>query len=183
MKKITIRDINNSEVDYVSKNIIEPHQRNPDEYTFKVNDRTTLIAENNSKIYGTMSLKNLKLSNVHKHCSVVDNPICEHVEYCGNVGFLCAGYTHPDYTGEGIGSILLNSIESRARDKNLNYILAESWIHGGNDSSDGLLESNGYEIIKLPNNMIDKDWVIDKSNCTKCDSECNCKARMYHKPL
>ena len=85
-------------------------------------------------------------------------------------GLLEMGYVRPDATGQGIGSRLLERVESIAINDGVDCLLVDSWYHGGDDSPERLFDSHGYETVHR--DPFDRPV----TECPKCRAECVCEA-------
>ncbi len=96
----------------------------------------------------------------------------EHLPAADQYGLLETGYVREGYTGQGIGSRLLNRIHELGRELGVSVFLADCWYHGGSDSPEKLFDRHGYDTVhREPLNE-------PFSDCPKCTSECTCESAL-----
>jgi GNAT superfamily N-acetyltransferase len=129
------------------------------------------IAEDESSILGVMAV------------NVFDDPasVADEMYFFDDPDLLPAadryalaemGYVRPDATGRGIGSRLLEQIESIGIEHGVDCLLSDAWYHGGPDSPEHLFDGHGYETVYRD--------PFDRSvgECPKCENDCVCAAAL-----
>lgn len=93
----------------------------------------------------------------------------EHFPTADQYGLLETGYVREGFTGQGIGSRLLERIHELANRLNVDVLLADCWYHGGSDSPEKLMDRHGYETVHRE--PLEEPF----GNCPKCAAECACQ--------
>jgi len=127
------------------------------------------IAENDHSILGVMAI-NLFDDPVGAADEMYffDDP--ELLPAADRYGLLEMGYVRPESTGQGIGSRLLERVESLGIEHGVDCFLADSWYHGGPDSPESLFRGHGYETVHR------EPFDRPAEECPKCEDNCVCAA-------
>jgi len=170
----TVRPLVDDDRDAVAS-LITAHFADGRSYEVPVDDESAgtavRVAERGGTPVGVMALSTYasraKLRDAMHLFETVD-PVPEVATY----GLVHAGYVHPDHTGSGIGSRLLNAIHRIGESNGVGLFVADAWFHGGPDSPARLLEKRGYETV-LTRSIADRD-----GPCPKCGDRCVCEAAL-----
>ncbi len=172
MESITFREPTEADVAELEA-LITAHFSEGSSYTVDlgVGDPTynVRVAENEGSILGVMAINVLDDPGaVAEEMYFFDDP--DLLPAADRYGLLEMGYVRPDATGRGIGSRLLERVESVGVERGADCLLSDSWYHGGPDSPKHLFEKHGYETVYR--DPFDRP----AAECPKCDDHCVCAA-------
>lgn len=179
MESITFREPTEADIPEMEA-LITAHFSEGSSYTVDpgVGDPTShvRIAENEQSILGVMAV------------NMFDDPaaVADEMYFFNDPGLLPAadrygllemGYVRPDATGRGIGSHLLELVESIGAEHGADCLLSDSWYHGGPDSPEHLFHGRGYETVHR--DPFDRP----AEECPKCEDNCVCAAGLVARHL
>jgi GNAT superfamily N-acetyltransferase len=172
MESITFREPTEADVAELEA-LITAHFSEGSSYTVDpgVGDPTynVRVAEDEGSIRGVMAINVLDDPGaVAEEMYFFDDP--DLLPAADRYGLLEMGYVRPDATGRGIGSRLLERVESIGIERGGDCLLSDSWYHGGPDSPEHLFEKHGYETVYR--DPFDRP----AAECPKCDDHCVCAA-------
>ena len=172
MESITFREPTEDDVAEIEE-LVTAHFSEGSSYTVDpgVGDPTyhVRIAESESGILGVMAIDVFDdPAAVVDEMYFFDDP--DLLPVADRYGLLEMGYVRPDATGQGIGSRLLERVESIGASHDVDCFLADSWYHGGADSPERLFHGHGYETIHRD----PFDRPVEE--CPKCADNCVCAA-------
>ena len=172
MKSITVREPTEADVADMEA-LITAHFSEEGSYTVDpgLGDSTyhVRVAEDERSILGVMAVNMFDDPGaVADEMYFFDDP--ELLPAADRYGLLEMGYVRPDATGQGIGSRLLEQVESIGVEQGADCLLSDSWYHGGPDSPERLFDGHGYETVHRDT----FDRPVEE--CPKCKDNCVCAA-------
>jgi len=172
MESITFREATEADVAELEA-LITAHFSQGSSYTVDpgVGDPTytVRVAEDDHSILGVMAINVLDDPGaVVDEMYFFDDP--DLLPAADRYGLLEMGYVRPDATGRGIGSRLLEQVESIGIEHGADCLLLDSWYYGGPDSPQHLFHRHGYETVYR--DLFDHP----AEECPKCKDDCVCAA-------
>ena len=172
MESVTFREPTEADVAEM-ETLITAHFSEGSSYTVDpgVGDSTyhVRVAESEGSILGVMAVDVFDDADaVADEMYFFDDP--DLLPAADRYGLLEMGYVRPDATGQGLGSRLLEQVESIGVEHGADCLLSDSWYHGGPDSPEHLFCGHGYETVHR--DPFDRP----ASECPKCENECVCAA-------
>jgi GNAT superfamily N-acetyltransferase len=126
------------------------------------------VATTDEQILGVMAVNALPdIRAVGEEMYFFDST--EHLPTADRYGLLETSYVRDGFTGQGIGSQLLERIHEPARGLETDVLLADCWYHGGPDSPEKLMDRHGYDTVHRE--PLEEPF----ADCPKCAAECTCE--------
>lgn len=172
MESITFREPTEADVAEMEA-LITAHFSEGSSYTVDpgVNDPTyhVRVAEDEASILGVMAVNVFDDPGaVADEMYFFDDP--DLLPAADRYGLVEMGYVRPDATGRGIGSRLLERVESIGVEHGVDCLLSDSWYHGGPDSPERLFDGYDYETTHR------EPFDRPAEECPKCENNCVCAA-------
>ena len=172
MESITFREPTEADVAELEE-LITAHFSEGSSYTVELGaddpSYHARIAESDRSILGVMAIDLFDdRAAVADEMYFFDDP--DLLPAADRYGLLEMGYVRPGFTGQGIGSRLLERVEAIGIEHDIDCVLADSWYHGGPDSPESLFRGHGYETVHR--DPFDRP----AAECPKCEDDCVCAA-------
>lgn len=172
MESITVREPTEADVAEIEA-LITAHFSEGSSYTVDpgVGDPTyhVRVAESGDSILGVMAIDMFDSPGaVAEDMYFFDDPAL--LPAADWYGLLEMGYVRQDATGQGVGSRLLDRVESIGVDHGVDCLLSDSWFHGGPDSPERFFGRHGYKTVHR--DPFDRP----AEECPKCNGDCVCAA-------
>jgi ribosomal protein S18 acetylase RimI-like enzyme len=147
-----------------------------------------LLAPNNivcyaafdDKVVGFYIAGTLPLEAVYQRFTGLQEKGLAYLEDVDNVGMVSSVATHPEYTGQGIGSALVRHCVAALERKGSKVVVASAWKSHQGVHIGSILMKQGFEEVMLIDDFWKQDSLVRHYKCPVCgDPPCRCKAVLY----
>ena len=125
-----------------------------------------------------------KIVNSSYFKSIFKNKSLKQLEIYEKVGYLDSLAVNQDYTGKGIGTLLLKNTILKLKENNINFVLMAAWKNITEVNIKALAKKEGFKEEFEIKNFWSEDSIKEKFDCTVCGKPpCLCSAVIYTKEL